>query len=1061
MNTKNVVKVFRAIFILMLMAGLIGMPDNYVRAQEATNPPYFEVVINDQQIHCSNWPMSATLTLTIDDPSNGTGIDYTDTEVVGVIIPPDESFAMFELAGFFEINAGDIVTVTDGSTVMSHIIKPLMVTDVNQTLDTISGTSQPGAQIQVYDGDDYLAWRWVTVDGAGHWSVNFSVPGPNPGEDGLYDIHSDSRIWVRYGDPIGAPYNAATQVSWHEPYPKVEAWPEIEDLHISNWPLGVNLTFVIEDPATPISPDLTFTQEMQASPWGPGTWMIVGLGGNPYGFDLQPGHIVTVSGPGISKTHIVTQVHIASVDIQTDVVTGTAAPDSNFEINAYDVGPVGPRHVIADENGDWSVDFSSGAEPIDIIPGIYVYAQQFDEDADDTEVLWNVLNPGIISGTVRDESGTPITGTTISVAAQSPDGEIYNWADSNPVDGTYTINNLPLNTNMLIVVDGNDVYGGEYYEESVLRSLATVFNLTEAAPTYSNIDFTLPPAIPVGVLEQLTFNVRVGRVLNDPIIRKAIAYGTDRERILNAAWLGNSDMYGMALNSLMAPSYWSQPAYNQVNIYPYNPAQANAILDAAGIIDNDNNGIRETVGGGDIVLDFKTTDAAFRAASSAIFVENMVAIGIQVNVTLVPSDVFFSNDPAISPLLAGDFDIAEFAWGVNPLNLDDCYPMALYRTGNFQNHGGYSNATVDAEFDAAMAATDRVSMLPHVLAYYAEVTDDMPSLPLFSRENITPVTTTSGTNVLADLSSVGVRVTFQNATSGGRTAAYASAIHPNDLPLNNTRVAVYEIGSSVTMATGTGATVCVNYDDSGLTLANENKLQLHHLTMTDTRKWTNISTSRNTTTNQVCGFANSFSTFAVLLPVNMSRTFYSTASQDGWILESSETSNLGRTMNATAATLSLGDNNQKKQYRSILSFKTSGLPDDATITKVTLKLKHSSVTPAGTNPITLLQGIYVDLRNGFFGTSSALQLTDFNAPASKTVGPFKPVLTAGWYTVSLNSTTFASINKLASNGGLTQIRLRFKLDDNNDAIANMLNLVSGNNANPVNRPTLLIEYYVP
>ncbi len=113
-------------------------------------------------------------------------------------------------------------------------------------------------------------------------------------------------------------------------------------------------------------------------------------------------------------------------------------------------------------------------------------------------------------------------------------------------------------------------------------------------------------------------------------------------------------------------------------------------------------------------------------------------------------------------------------------------PSALYRTGNIQNYGGYSNATVDAAFDAAMAATDRSSMLPHVLAYYAEITDDMPSLPLFTREIVTPVSTTSGTNVLADLSSIGVRVTFQNATSDGRTAAYASAIHPNDLPLNNT-----------------------------------------------------------------------------------------------------------------------------------------------------------------------------------------------------------------------------------------------------------------------------------
>lgn len=191
------------------------------------------------------------------------------------------------------------------------------------------------------------------------------------------------------------------------------------------------------------------------------------------------------------------------------------------------------------------------------------------------------------------------------------------------------------------------------------------------------------------------------------------------------------------------------------------------------------------------------------------------------------------------------------------------------------------------------------------------------------------------------------------------------------------------------------------------------------------------------------------------------KTIRSTGAQDGWILESTENSNTGGTMSATAGTLSLGDNAQKKQYRSIFSFVTSSLPDNAIITKVTLKLKHASVLPAGTNPINLMQGIVIDLRKGYFGNAAALQLTDFNATANKTVGPFKPALTAGWYTINLNNTTFAFINKLATNGGLTQIRLRFKLDDNNNAIANILSLVSGNNAAATNRPTLIIEYYVP
>jgi peptide/nickel transport system substrate-binding protein len=191
-------------------------------------------------------------------------------------------------------------------------------------------------------------------------------------------------------------------------------------------------------------------------------------------------------------------------------------------------------------------------------------------------------------------------------------------------------------------------------------------------------------------------------------------------------------------------------------------------------------------------------------------------------------------------------------------------------------------------------------------------------------------------------------------------------------------------------------------------------------------------------------------------------SYPSTGANDGWLLESTETSNVGGAMNPTAATLSLGDSNLKQQYRSILSFSTAALPDTAVITKVTLKLKHASVVPAATDPITLFQGIFVDVRLGYFGTSSALQLTDFQTAADKTIGPAKPSLTAGWYTITLSNTTYNYINKLASyQSGLTQLRLRFKLDDNNNAVANLLNLVSGNNATLANRPTLLVEYYVP
>lgn len=44
--------------------------------------------------------------------------------------------------------------------------------------------------------------------------------------------------------------------------------------------------------------------------------------------------------------------------------------------------------------------------------------------------------------------------------------------------------------------------------------------------------------------------------------------------------------------------------------------------------------------------------------------------------------------------------------------------------------------------------------------------------------------------------------------------------------------------------------------------------------------------------------------------------------------------------------------------------------------------------------------------------------------------------------------------------GLTQIRLRFSLQDDGNGIANYLSLYSGE-ANMASRPALEIEYYVP
>jgi hypothetical protein len=102
--------------------------------------------------------------------------------------------------------------------------------------------------------------------------------------------------------------------------------------------------------------------------------------------------------------------------------------------------------------------------------------------------------------------------------------------------------------------------------------------------------------------------------------------------------------------------------------------------------------------------------------------------------------------------------------------------------------------------------------------------------------------------------------------------------------------------------------------------------------------------------------------------------------------------------NKTATLLYIGDNAQKKQYRSILSFDTQYLPDNAAITKVTLKVKKQGITGGG-NPINSFKGFFIDIKRGFSGTTAKLQASDFQDYADKSYGPIKPALKNGWYTL--------------------------------------------------------------
>jgi hypothetical protein len=164
---------------------------------------------------------------------------------------------------------------------------------------------------------------------------------------------------------------------------------------------------------------------------------------------------------------------------------------------------------------------------------------------------------------------------------------------------------------------------------------------------------------------------------------------------------------------------------------------------------------------------------------------------------------------------------------------------------------------------------------------------------------------------------------------------------------------------------------------------------------------------------------------------------------------------VGGTLNKTATTFNVGDDPKDKQYRSIISFNTASLPDNAIVTSAQIQIKRQGVV--GIDPFTTHGSLLLETRNGLFSNSLDLDLNDFAAPPSSSVQETFAPLTSSWYAANLSSSNLIFINKY----GVTQFRLRYDRDDNDDLDADYMKFFSGDAAEEANHPQLIVTYILP
>ncbi len=111
--------------------------------------------------------------------------------------------------------------------------------------------------------------------------------------------------------------------------------------------------------------------------------------------------------------------------------------------------------------------------------------------------------------------------------------------------------------------------------------------------------------------------------LNDPAVRLAIAYAIDKQQIINVAYLGYAEPATTVLPTSMGD--WHN---SDIEDIPFDPEEGNRILEEAGYVDSDGDGIREDLDGNPLEYRLYATDGATNARILEIISDGLAQIGI-------------------------------------------------------------------------------------------------------------------------------------------------------------------------------------------------------------------------------------------------------------------------------------------------------------------------------------------------------------------------------------------------------------------------------------------------
>ncbi|MCK5351728.1 peptide-binding protein, partial [bacterium] len=215
-------------------------------------------------------------------------------------------------------------------------------------------------------------------------------------------------------------------------------------------------------------------------------------------------------------------------------------------------------------------------------------------------------------------------------------------------------------------------------------------------------------------------------VLSDPKVRRAMTMLLDRDSILKNLRYG----FGRVVSGNF---FYESPDYDRmIEPWPYDPAKAAALLDEAGWVDSDGDGIRDKDG---VPFRFEftmTSGSQFADQMSTILKEELVKVGIEMSIRPLEWALFTQM------LDDRNFDAVIMGWSL-PVEADPYQVWHSSQTEKGSNFIGFSNREADLIIEEARVTFEKEKRVQLYRRFHQIMHEEQPYSFLFVNESLVAV----------------------------------------------------------------------------------------------------------------------------------------------------------------------------------------------------------------------------------------------------------------------------------------------------------------------------------